>query len=139
MTVETVTDGGEAGEPIVCDTVLATHSHSQQLQAQHEVLTYLMSISCWSCWSDQWLHYTVKGHWLKILVLRQASISLAIDTHHCNYHIPGNLAAIKFGKMARNCSDKYLVNLKFGDSHNQIEGYDISRAPRMRIHTSVHG
>ena len=31
------------------------------------------------------------------------------------------LAGITFGKMARNCLDKILVNLKFGDSHNQIE------------------
>jgi len=32
---------------------------------------------------------------------------------------------IKFGEMARNCLDKYLVNLKFGDSHSQIESYDV--------------
>jgi len=31
------------------------------------------------------------------------------------------LAAIKFGEMARNHLDKYLANLKFGDSHDQIE------------------
>jgi len=30
------------------------------------------------------------------------------------------LAAIKFGEMARNYSDKYLENLKFGDSHDQM-------------------
>jgi len=35
------------------------------------------------------------------------------------------LAAIKFGEMARNCLDKYLANLKFGDSHDQIESYDV--------------
>jgi len=35
------------------------------------------------------------------------------------------LASIKFGEMARNCLDKYLANLKFGDSHNQIESYDV--------------
>lgn len=29
------------------------------------------------------------------------------------------LAAIKFGEMDRNHSDKYLMNLKFGDSHDQ--------------------
>ena len=96
-----------------------------------------MSISCWSCWSDQWLHYTVKGHArLKILVLRQASISLAIDTYHYNYRILGNLAAIKFGEMARNCSDKYLANLKFGDLHNQIESYDITCAAYEYSHFS---
>ena len=38
-----------------------------------------------------------------------------------SYGIPGNLAAIKFSKMARNCLDNYLANLKFGDSHDQIE------------------
>ena len=32
---------------------------------------------------------------------------------------------IKFGEKARNCLDKYLVNLKFGDSHSQIESYDV--------------
>ena len=31
------------------------------------------------------------------------------------YRIPGILAAIKFGKIAL---DKYLVNLKFGNSHD---------------------
>ena len=35
------------------------------------------------------------------------------------------LAAIKYGKMARNCLYKCLVNLKFGNSHDQIESYDI--------------
>ena len=35
------------------------------------------------------------------------------------------LAAIKFGEMARNCLDKCLANLKFGNSHDQIESYDI--------------
>jgi len=35
------------------------------------------------------------------------------------------LAAIKFGEMARNCLDKYLVNLNFGDLHSQIESYDV--------------
>ena len=35
------------------------------------------------------------------------------------------LAAIKFGEMARNCLDQYLANLKFGDSHDQIESYDV--------------
>ena len=29
------------------------------------------------------------------------------------------LAAIKFGEMARNRLDKYLVNLKFSDWHDQ--------------------
>jgi len=32
------------------------------------------------------------------------------------------LAAIKSGEMARNHFDNRLVDLKFGDSHNQIEG-----------------
>ena len=27
--------------------------------------------------------------------------------------------------MARKCLDKYLLNLKFGDSHDQIESYGI--------------
>ena len=45
-------------------------------------------------------------------------------------HIPTTvyreiLAANKFGKMARNCLNKYLVILKFGDLHNQIESYDV--------------
>ena len=112
------------------------HSHSQLFQAWG-AYRLLMSISCWSCWSDQWLHYTVKGHArLKILVLRQASISLAIDTYHYNYRILGNLAAIKFGEMARNCSDKYLANLKFGDLHNQIESYDITCAAYAHSHFS---
>jgi len=33
--------------------------------------------------------------------------------------------AIKFGEMARNCLNKYWANLKFGDSHNETESYDI--------------
>jgi len=32
-----------------------------------------------------------------------------------SYRILENLVAIKFGKMGRNCLDKYLANLKFGD------------------------
>ena len=35
------------------------------------------------------------------------------------------LAAIKFREIARNCLDKYLVNLKLGNSHDQIESYDV--------------
>jgi len=31
------------------------------------------------------------------------------------------MAAIKFGELARNRLDKYLVNFKLGDSHDQIE------------------
>ena len=47
---------------------------------------------------------------------------LYIDTNLL-YHIPGVLAAIKFGEMARNRLEK--VNLKFGNSHEQIESYDV--------------
>jgi len=54
-----------------------------------------------------------------------------------SYRTPENLAAIKLGKMARNRLDKYLAKLKFGDSHDQIETYDVSRVPYMRIYTSV--
>ena len=37
------------------------------------------------------------------------------------------LAAIKFGEIAGNRLDKYLANLKFGNSHDQdqIEIYDV--------------
>ena len=49
-----------------------------------------------------------------------------------SYRIPGNLVAIKFGKMGRNCSDKYLANLKFGNLHDQRESHDISQVLRMR-------
>ena len=44
------------------------------------------------------------------------------------------LAAIKFGEMARNCLDKYLANLKFSDSHDQIESYDGNHAHHVGVY-----
>ena len=44
--------------------------------------------------------------------------------------------AIKLGEMARSRLDKCLANLKFGDSQNLTEIYDVfTCAPHMRIDT----
>jgi len=84
-------------------------------------------VHCETWWCAVYPNVLVSTSCPGVLTMKQLCHAMLLEVllqyrempHNVIYLYREILAAIKFGEMARNCFDKYLVNLKFGDSHDQ--------------------